>query len=64
MNTDGLTWFKSSYSSGGGGECLEVALTPTTVHIRDSKHHPHHGPQLTLSPAAWVAFLSSPEPDK
>ncbi|MEU5441678.1 DUF397 domain-containing protein [Streptomyces griseofuscus] len=22
-----LTWFKSSYSSGGGGECLEVALT-------------------------------------
>ncbi|MCN9242738.1 DUF397 domain-containing protein [Streptomyces sp. RY43-2] len=21
-----LTWFKSSYSSGGGGECLEVAL--------------------------------------
>ncbi|MEU3531174.1 DUF397 domain-containing protein [Streptomyces murinus] len=22
-----LTWFKSSYSSGGGGECLEVALS-------------------------------------
>ncbi|MGW4289181.1 DUF397 domain-containing protein [Streptomyces sp. NPDC004673] len=21
-----LTWFKSSYSSGGGGECLEAAL--------------------------------------
>ncbi|MGW0310517.1 DUF397 domain-containing protein [Streptomyces flavidovirens] len=25
MNTDELTWFKSSYSSGEGGECLEVA---------------------------------------
>ncbi|KUN99699.1 DUF397 domain-containing protein [Streptomyces caeruleatus] len=22
-----LTWFKSSYSSSGGGECLEVAYT-------------------------------------
>jgi hypothetical protein len=22
-----LTWFKSSYSSGEGGECVEVALT-------------------------------------
>ncbi|MYR00577.1 DUF397 domain-containing protein, partial [Streptomyces sp. SID6139] len=22
-----LTWFKSSYSSGDGGQCLEVALT-------------------------------------
>ncbi|GAA1929393.1 DUF397 domain-containing protein [Streptomyces durmitorensis] len=25
MSTEELTWFKSSYSSGGGGECLEVA---------------------------------------
>ncbi|MGW3823119.1 DUF397 domain-containing protein [Streptomyces sp. NPDC005071] len=22
-----LIWFKSSYSSGGGGECVEVAMT-------------------------------------
>jgi hypothetical protein len=27
MNADELTWFKSSYSSGGGGECLEVAYS-------------------------------------
>lgn len=26
MNADELNWFKSSYSSGGGGECLEVAV--------------------------------------
>ncbi|HZX37184.1 MAG TPA: DUF397 domain-containing protein [Streptomyces sp.] len=25
MNAEELDWFKSSYSSGGGGECLEVA---------------------------------------
>ncbi|MFE9435941.1 DUF397 domain-containing protein [Streptomyces sp. NPDC006640] len=27
MSTDQLTWFKSSFSSGAGGECLEVAFT-------------------------------------
>ncbi|WUW23470.1 DUF397 domain-containing protein [Streptomyces sp. NBC_01463] len=26
MNTEQLHWFKSSYSSGGGGECVEVAF--------------------------------------
>ncbi|TGA86049.1 DUF397 domain-containing protein [Streptomyces sp. MZ04] len=27
MNSETLNWFKSSHSSGGGGECLEVAYT-------------------------------------
>ncbi|MCH5676649.1 DUF397 domain-containing protein [Streptomyces gilvus] len=53
------SWRKSSYSSGEGGECLEVAVTPATVHVRDSKHRPEDGPHLTVSPAAWAAFLSS-----
>jgi uncharacterized protein DUF397 len=26
MNAEELDWFKSTYSSGGGGECLEVAI--------------------------------------
>ncbi|MET8682747.1 DUF397 domain-containing protein [Streptomyces sp. NPDC004732] len=26
MGTPELAWFKSSYSSGGSGDCLEVAL--------------------------------------
>ncbi|MCX4780316.1 DUF397 domain-containing protein [Streptomyces sp. NBC_01264] len=26
MNTTDLAWFKSTYSSGEGGECLEVAF--------------------------------------
>ncbi|UFQ18966.1 MULTISPECIES: DUF397 domain-containing protein [Streptomyces] len=27
MGTPDLAWFKSSYSSGGSGDCVEVALT-------------------------------------
>lgn len=27
MNTPELTWFKSSYSSGSGDDCVEVALS-------------------------------------
>ncbi|MFI9262609.1 DUF397 domain-containing protein [Streptomyces sioyaensis] len=27
MNTTELAWFKSSYSSGGSGDCIEVALS-------------------------------------
>jgi hypothetical protein len=49
------SWHKSSYSSGGDGDCVEVAACPTTVHVRDSKHP--QGPQLALSPAAWHSFL-------
>ncbi|MDQ0908478.1 hypothetical protein QFZ22_004463 [Streptomyces canus] len=56
MTVEQLTWFKSSYSGGEGGECLEVAVTPHTIHLRDSKHPT--SPHLTLSPTAWSAFLS------
>lgn len=52
-----LLWFKSSYSDGEGGECVEVATTPTTIHVRDSKQNPTTAPTLTLPPAAWRAFL-------
>ncbi|MEU9477358.1 DUF397 domain-containing protein [Streptomyces sp. NPDC048191] len=53
-----LTWFKSSYSSGEGGQCVEVAVTLTTIHVRDSKQNPITAPALALPPAAWQAFLS------
>ncbi|WP_069759216.1 DUF397 domain-containing protein [Streptomyces sp. LUP47B] len=56
MTTDELFWFKSSYSSGGDGDCVEVALTPATIHIRDSKNR--EGSRLTLSPAPWADFLT------
>ncbi|MCZ0989408.1 DUF397 domain-containing protein [Streptomyces diastatochromogenes] len=51
-----LTWFKSSYSSASGDDCVEVAHTPTTIHIRDSKAK--EGPTLTLSPTTWANFLT------
>ncbi|MFD8199383.1 DUF397 domain-containing protein [Streptomyces sp. NPDC059701] len=51
-----LAWFKSSYSGGNdGNSCVELAITPGTVHVRDSKHTA--GPRLTLTPAAWTEFL-------
>jgi len=54
--SDGLTWFKSSYSDSGGGECVEVAACPGTVHVRDSKVA--DGPQLAVSPGAWAEFVA------
>ncbi|MFJ2935169.1 DUF397 domain-containing protein [Streptomyces sp. NPDC087219] len=52
-----LAWFKSSYSSSSEGDsCIEVATTPATVHVRDSKCH--DGPQLAFLPGAWAGFVS------
>ena len=53
-----LQWFKSSYSSEQGGACLEVAATAYTVHVRDSKTPQTGAPALSVTPAAWNAFLS------
>ncbi|MFD8066707.1 DUF397 domain-containing protein [Streptomyces parvulus] len=52
-----LAWFKSSYSGGTDGEsCVEIAKTPGTIHVRDSKHV-EEGPRLALTPTAWATFL-------
>ncbi|MFD8807133.1 DUF397 domain-containing protein [Streptomyces sp. NPDC059597] len=50
-----LAWFKSSYSSNDGPDCVEVALTPATIHIRDSKNK--HGAHLAVPATAWTDFL-------
>jgi hypothetical protein len=55
MSSDELHWFKSSYSSSGDGDCVEVALTPVTVHVRDSKDRQGH--RLALSPDTWADFV-------
>jgi hypothetical protein len=52
-----LAWFKSSYSSGEGGDCVEVTTCPGTVRVRDSKDTA--GPELAFTPAAWSAFVTS-----
>ncbi|MEV0172943.1 DUF397 domain-containing protein [Streptomyces sp. NPDC050803] len=52
-----LAWFKSSYSGGNDGEsCVEIAVAPRTIHIRDSKYG-ETSPRLTLSPSSWADFV-------
>ncbi|MEU8587566.1 DUF397 domain-containing protein [Streptomyces sp. NPDC048664] len=51
-----LNWFKSSYSTNDGPDCVEVAITPKTIHVRDSKNLT--GPQLTFDATGWAAFVS------
>ncbi|WP_371580725.1 DUF397 domain-containing protein [Streptomyces sp. NBC_01314] len=48
-------WFKSSYSTGSGGECVEVAVRPASVHVRDSKDTTRAA--LAVDPTAWTAFV-------
>ncbi|GAB1334864.1 DUF397 domain-containing protein [Streptomyces sp. E-15] len=56
MSTE-LAWFKSSHSGSGGGNCVEVAMRPGAVHIRDSKDEGIH--PLVVTPTAWAAFTSA-----
>ncbi|WP_406353193.1 DUF397 domain-containing protein [Streptomyces sp. NBC_01635] len=49
-------WRKSTYSDGGGGDCLELADNiPGTVPVRDSKNLT--GMTLHFGTSAWVAFI-------
>ncbi|MEV6794439.1 DUF397 domain-containing protein [Streptomyces sp. NPDC051320] len=66
-------WFKSSYSSGEGGECVEVAWRKSSystgnggecVEFAAAVTHVHirdskmvSGPVLTVSPGAWAGFV-------
>ncbi|MFD7241255.1 DUF397 domain-containing protein [Streptomyces massasporeus] len=51
-DTSELAWFKGSYSY--GNSCVELAVTPGTVHVRDSKSVA--GPRLALAPRAGADF--------
>ncbi|MFD7626070.1 DUF397 domain-containing protein [Streptomyces sp. NPDC059851] len=57
MSSNRLTWFKSSYSDGQGGACVEVAACAHTVHVRDSKLG-EDGPTFAVPAEAWRTFLS------
>lgn len=66
-------WFKSSYSSGEGGECVEVAWRKSTysgaeggdcVEVAAAATHVHirdskqvGGPMLTVRPEAWAGLV-------
>ncbi|MER7836277.1 DUF397 domain-containing protein [Streptomyces sp. NPDC096040] len=53
-----LKWFKSSYSSNDGPDCVEVAIAPAdaTVHVRDSKDR--DGVRLAFADASWAEFMA------
>jgi hypothetical protein len=51
-----LHWRKSTYS-GDSSNCVEIATTPTTILVRDSKNPA--GPRLAFLPSTWVVFASS-----
>ncbi|MER8157102.1 DUF397 domain-containing protein [Streptomyces sp. NPDC094472] len=52
------SWHKSSYSSNGGGECVEVADNLAgIVPVRDSKNP--DGPTLIFPNGSWSAFIAS-----
>ncbi|MFJ9706394.1 DUF397 domain-containing protein [Streptomyces sp. NPDC101234] len=57
MTPIALNWFKSSYSSNDGPECVEVAISPATptVHVRDSKDKDRGG--LAFADASWAGFV-------
>ena len=50
-------WFKSSYSSQDGGNCVEIAAVAAGVGVRDSKDKA--GAALLISGSAFTAFIRS-----
>ncbi|MFD5911978.1 DUF397 domain-containing protein [Streptomyces massasporeus] len=55
MTPTPLTWIKSSYSGNDGPDCIEVAISNPTVHIRDSKAK--DGARLAFPAEVWSDFL-------
>ncbi|MFJ9614947.1 DUF397 domain-containing protein [Streptomyces noursei] len=55
MSTSELDWFKSSYSSAQGDDCVEVAVTEQAVHVRDSKDT--NRPHFAIGYDEWRRFV-------
>ncbi|MEU5847112.1 DUF397 domain-containing protein [Saccharopolyspora shandongensis] len=53
----GATWRKSSRSGSNGGACVEVAVQPTVVGVRDSKDP--DGPVLVFDACSFARFLGT-----
>ena len=56
MDLSAANWRKSSYSTAGGNNCVEIAALPGAVAIRDSKDP--HGPVRLLRPAAFRDLIT------
>jgi hypothetical protein len=55
MEDTDLKWRKATYSSNGGGNCVEVADRGNRVLVRDTKERA--GAVLGFSPDAWRQFV-------
>ncbi|WP_328440466.1 DUF397 domain-containing protein [Streptomyces sp. NBC_00444] len=54
--TEALRWQKSSFSGGGEGDtCVELAATPTALHLRESDTPTTH---LTTTPTPLAHLLA------
>ncbi|MCZ4125491.1 DUF397 domain-containing protein [Streptomyces sp. H39-S7] len=58
--TSSLQWQKSSFSGGGGENCVELAAAPATVLLRESDDP---GVVLRTTPARFAAFLHAIKAD-
>ncbi|GII75984.1 hypothetical protein Sru01_09660 [Sphaerisporangium rufum] len=55
MDLTNAHWRTSSYSSGNGGDCVQVATLPDAIAVRDSKRPT--GGHLRISRTEWHDFL-------
>jgi hypothetical protein len=54
--TNELSWRKSSFSGGQGGDCVEVGRVAGTVMVRDTKDH-GRGQVHAFTAKDWHAFV-------
>jgi Domain of unknown function (DUF397) len=57
MDLSRVRWRKATYSTGNGGDCVEVGAGPRAVAVRDSKDP--EGPKLAFAPGRWRDFTRS-----
>ncbi|TQN28768.1 uncharacterized protein DUF397 [Haloactinospora alba] len=55
-------WHKSSYSDGGGGNCVEVRESAAGVAVRDSRNRREGN--LSFSASEWRSFLAGVRADR
>jgi Domain of unknown function (DUF397) len=52
-----VTWRKSTYSGGNGGNCVEVGQAASRVLVRDTKDQ--SGAVLAVGADAWLRFAAT-----
>ncbi len=52
-------WYKSSFSNGAGGSCVEVKHDHDTVSVRDSKDRRVNQPIISMPAKGWHSFLNT-----